>query len=108
MDSIAVKHRGVARVTHPAWGDEALDADQVPLQLCQLLEVLQPDQNVLERGGHLCDDLEGICVKRPLSTGTQAGGPGVAQAEPSPHHLVTGAGILKGTFNSRSLLLQLL
>lgn len=63
--------------THPARGDEALHADQVPLQLRQLLQVLQPGQAVSERGGHLRDDREGICVKRPLSAGTRwgAGGP---------------------------------
>lgn len=68
--------------THPAGSDEALYADQVALQLRQLLQALQLDQAVLELGGHFCDGLEGICMERSLSMG-RGRWAGVAGTKPS-------------------------
>ena len=83
------------KATHPAGSSEVLYADQVPLQLHQLLEVLQPGEAVLEGGGHLRDGLEGFCVERSLSTGARAGELGVAWTKPSTHQFVTGTDNLK-------------
>lgn len=59
---------------------------------------------MLERGGHLRDDFEGVCVKRPLSIGTEAGGSWAAQKK-TLHPPLCGrkwhfkkALLIKGTF----------
>lgn len=44
----------VGALTHPARRRQVLDPDQVPLQLRQLLEVLQADEAALELRGDLC------------------------------------------------------
>ena len=96
------------QVTHPAGSDEVLNADQVPLELCQLLEILQPDEAVLECGCHFCDGLEGVCMERTLRIGAQAAGPGAAQKKPFTHHFVTGTGILLYFFLQRKICPELI
>lgn len=91
LNHVSVKNSEVTfsnEATHPAGSNETLYAHQVPLQLRQLLQVLQLDQAVLEHGGHFRDGLEGICVERSLST-SRGKWAGVAGTKPSPDQLVT-------------------
>lgn len=54
------------RCTHPARCCQVLDANQVSLQLCQLLEILQPDQAALQLGGYLCHFLQSLCMETEI------------------------------------------
>ena len=55
---------------YPARSCEVLNANKVSLQLCKLLEVLQPDEAALELGSYLSHLLQRLCTHRNTHTHT--------------------------------------
>lgn len=50
--------------THSSRSRKVLNANQIPLQFCQLLKVLQSNQTALQLSSNLCNLFQSLCKNR--------------------------------------------
>lgn len=61
IKTIRALKKKLSKGTYPTRCCEIIYTNQVVLQLCQLLEILQADETVLQPRCHFCDFLQCIC-----------------------------------------------